>query len=304
MDDNQQPPKPPGPGLIGWIGVGAMGLPICSNLVQRGFRVLAFDRAPERCQLAAQVGAGVAGSACEVAEQADLVFSMVYDDAALERLVTAGDGLLSGFRPGSLYVDMSTVSPGLSAELAALLKQQSVRYLRAPVSGSVGMATSATLSILASGEAADLAECEPVLAAMSSSCTHVGPGEAARVIKLVINMMLVNATVLIGEALKFGEQGGVPRATLMQAINQSIVGSRHYAARSDSLVSRQYGNAGPVRMAEKDLRLALDIAQAEQLSLPLTEAIYRCVTAALSAGHAETEVSVLAEPVFAARVWP
>lgn len=304
MDEHAKPPHLPKTGLIGWIGVGAMGLPICRNLIQQGFRVLAFDRAPERCQLAAQAGAELAGRAREVAERADMVFSMVYDDAALERLVTADGGLFSGFRPDSLYVDMSTVSPGLSAEIAALLKQQSVRYLRAPVSGSVGMATTATLSILASGEAADLAECEPVLAAMSSTRTYVGPGEAARVIKLVINMMLVNATVLIGEALKFGEQGGVPRAMLVQAINQSIVGSRHYTARADSLMSRQYGSAGPVRMAEKDLSLALHIAQAGQITLPLTQAIYRCVAAAISAGHADTEVTVLAEPEFAERIWP
>jgi 3-hydroxyisobutyrate dehydrogenase-like beta-hydroxyacid dehydrogenase len=272
MDDRTQPTRPPGTGHIGWIGVGVMGLPICANLIRHGFRVLAFDSAPERLDLAAQIGADRAASVRGVAEHADMVFSMVYDDAALEGLVTSADGLLAGCRPGMLYVDMSTVSPGLSAEMAALLARQSVRYLRAPVSGSVGMATAATLSVLVSGDTEDLAACEAVLKAMSSAQHHVGPGEAARVIKLVVNMMLVNATVLIGEALKFGEQSGVPRAVLVQAINQSIVGSRHYAARADSLVSRRYGSAGPVRMAAKDMALALDIAQAQQIALPMAQA--------------------------------
>ena len=124
---------------VGWIGAGAMGLPICRHLLKAGCEVVVYDRLPERVAPAVAAGASGADSIRQLARRCELVFSMVYDDQAFETVVTGSDGVLAGIRPGSLYIDMSTVSPGISRQMAVLLARQGVRYLRAPVSGSVGL---------------------------------------------------------------------------------------------------------------------------------------------------------------------
>lgn len=281
--------------VVGWIGVGAMGLPICANLVKGGVDVIALDRRPERTALAAEAGARAATSTAQLVTGSDIIFSMVYDDAALEVLLSGADGVLASILPGTLFIDMSTVSPAVSAWAAGMLAKNGVRYLRAPVSGSVPLAQDGTLAVMASGKRSDFEDCLPVLRLFSSLQTYVGEGEAARVIKLVINMMVVNATALIGEALSFGERSGVPRETLVDAINSSIVGSRHYQSRADGLKNRRYTSAGPVSMAAKDVDMVLAIARNQALSLPLTSYIRQYVTQMIHEGKGDLEVTALAE---------
>lgn len=283
--------------VIGWIGVGAMGLPICRNLLAGGCEVVVYDRLPERVEQAVAAGAIGVDSVGQVACRCELLFSMVYDDHAFETIVTGPDGVLAGIRPGSLYVDMSTVSPRISADMAALLARHGVRYLRAPVSGSVGLAEVAEITVLASGEQADLQACLPVLRLFSRAQTYEGPGEAARIVKLVINAMVVGSTVLIGEALVLGESAGLPRERLVDAINASIVGSRHYTARAEALKHRRYGHAGPVNLVAKDMDLALGLDADGHLALPLLRYAKSRVGAIIEQGRGDIEVTVLAEPI-------
>jgi len=277
---------------VGWIGVGAMGLPICRNLMKGEVQVTAFDVSRERMDLAAEAGARLAESIPELASTVDTVFSMVFDDSALLAVVSAA---APHMRAGALFVDMSTVSPEASAQAAVLLTERRVRYLRAPVSGSVGIAEAGTLTVLVSGDPEDLEDCRPILSHMSSAQNYVGLGEAARIIKLVINMMVINATALIGEAIAFGERAGVPRGTIVDAINGSIVGSRHYQSRAESLKTRKYTTAGPLRLAVKDLDLALAVARESDLELPMTTFVRQYVEELVRDGKADVEVSVLAE---------
>lgn len=274
-----------------------MGLPICRNLLAGGCEVVVYDRLPERVELAVAAGAIGVDSVGQVARRCELLFSMVYDDHAFEAIVTGPDGVLAGIRPGSLYVDMSTVSPRISADMAALLARHGVRYLRAPVSGSVGLAEAAQITVLASGEQADLQACLPVLQLFSRAQTYEGPGEAARIVKLVVNAMVVGSTVLIGEALALGESAGLPRDRLVDAINASIVGSRHYAARAEALKHRRYGQAGPLTLVAKDMDLALGLDAAEHLALPLLRYAKSRVGAVIEQGRGDVEVTVLAEPI-------
>lgn len=281
---------------VGWIGVGAMGLPICRNLLKGGCEVVVYDRLPERIGQAMAAGATGADSVRQVAQRCDLLFSMVYDDQAFEAIVSGPDGVLAGLRPGSLYVDMSTVSPRVSAEMAALLARHGVRYLRAPVSGSVGLAETGELTVLVSGDESDHQACLPILQLFSRAQTWQGPGEAARVIKLVVNALLVGSTVLIGEALALGESAGLSRETLVDAINASIVGSRHYAARAEALKHRRYGQAGPLNLVAKDMDLALGLDTGADLELPLLRYAKSRVGAFIEQGQGDVEVTVLAEP--------
>ena len=164
---------------VGWIGVGAMGTPMCLNLLKAGYAVTAFDSNPERLERIRGEGAGVATSPRELVRDCDVVFSTIFDDQGLRDIVLAPNGLIAGAGPGaaSVYVDMSTVSPAASAEIAKALEPPGIAYLRAPVSGTVSLAESAQLSTFVSGprEAFDLVR--PLLACLTARQSHLGPAK-------------------------------------------------------------------------------------------------------------------------------
>lgn len=280
---------------VAWIGIGAMGLPMAHRLAQQGVAVRVFDRDAQRMAQAASQGLAVAASVGDAVQGAAVVFSTVFDDAALWALVDGPQGLAECMPPGSLLVEMSTVSPAGSARVAVRLRAAGMRYLRAPVSGSVALAERGELSVFTSGDEADATQARPLLEGVSRSQQHVGVDEAARVLKLAINLMVVASTSLLGEALAFGERNGLPRATLVDALNASIVGSRHYQSRAESLKTRDYNGNGPLRLVAKDLDLALDIALAQGLALPITLHCGEAVQALVRQGHGDIEVTMLAE---------
>jgi 3-hydroxyisobutyrate dehydrogenase len=277
---------------LAWLGVGAMGLPMLSHLVRAGYAVTAFDPRIERRLLATQVGAVLASDAASAARQAQVICSMVYDDAALEAAMASVIPVLA---PGCTVIDFSTVSPTASARVAQGLEAQGLVYLRAPVSGSLTVAEAAALSMFVSGPLEDFQRCEPLLQAISRSRRYVGPGEAARVVKLAINLLLVNHTALLGEALALGERGGVPRDEMVASINESIIGSRHTQARAEALATRHYGGAGPLQLGAKDLDLALAMAREHTLGLPISALVRQYLTELLYEGHGDVEISMLAE---------
>lgn len=280
---------------VGWIGLGAMGLPMCLHLARGGVSVRAIDRLQDRVDAAVGQGVAPAISVADAALGADVVFSMVFDDDALMDVVDGPRGVVDAMAPGKVFVDMSTVSPSASARVAQLLEKRGIRYVRAPISGSVSLAQAAQLTVLVSGERADFAEVQPLLALFSQSQHHVGPRESARGVKLAINLMVAGSTALIGEALAFGEEQGITRDVMVDALNASIVGSRHYAARAQSLKSRAYNGNGPLHLVAKDLDLALGIARSLGLHLAITEYARARLAELVEAGHCDTEVSVLAE---------
>jgi 3-hydroxyisobutyrate dehydrogenase len=280
---------------VAWIGIGAMGLPMACRLAQHGVGVRVFDRDAQRLQQAAAQGLVAAASVAQAVHGAQTVFSTVFDDAALCSLVDGPQGLAAAMPPGSLLVEMSTVSPAASARVAERLQAAGVRYLRAPISGSVGLAERGELSVFTSGDEADAVQARALLAHVSRHQQHVGAAEAARVLKLAINLMVVASTSLIGEALAFGERNGLPRAALVDALNASIVGSRHYQSRADSLKTRAYNANGPLRLVAKDLALALQIAREQGLDLPITDHCSAAVERLVQQGHGDVEVTLLAD---------
>ncbi len=280
---------------IGWVGIGAMGWPMSRRLAAAGLAVTVCDRDPARQALARAHGVALAPSAAEAARNADIVFSMVYDDAALNAVVEGPDGLLGVMQPGRLLVDMSTVSPAASAQVARRLARAGIAYLRAPVSGSVALAEAGTLTVFVSGEKRDFDRLVPLGRHLADNLHYVGPDESARVVKLAINLMVATSTALMGEALAFGEAQGLARETLVDALNASIVGSRHYQARAAALKTRRYGSSGPIDLVRKDLGLVLDLARDCGVELPLTAHVDADLSRLQASGHGATEITALVE---------
>ncbi len=253
---------------IGWVGVGAMGRPMCAHPLKAGYHLSVYDRVRSKMDALVSEGACAASSTRDLASTCEVIVSMVWDDEDLRDVVFGPAGLLSGARPGIRYIDMSTVSPRLSAEIATQLAQHDIPYLRAPVSGSVPVAAAGKLSVYASGPRQVFEASRDMLGSFSEKLTYVGTGEEGRIVKLAINLIVQLSTAILGEVLAFGARAGVDRSLLMDAINDSIVASPHYAVRADSIKRRDLSYT--VRWASpKDLGLAMSVAAEVGAIMPM-----------------------------------
>ena len=278
---------------IGWIGYGSMGRPMCRNLVKAGYTVRARDTDPKKVRAMEEDGVAASSSPRDLAAASDVVISMIWDDDTLRQVVSGERGALAGMRPGTPFIDMSTISPKGSLAVAADLEAKGIAFLRAPVSGSAMVAATAGLTVYASGPRETFDECLPVLKALSVNQTYVGTGEESRVLKLTINLMVAMSTAVLGEALSFGERGGLERSLLLDAINDSIVGSRHYAVRADAIKRRDLTSTGSWAGA-KDVGMAMSVAQQFGAALPIASLVHQYVTMVANRGVDRNGVVALA----------
>ena len=244
----------------GWIGVGNMGFPVARNILAGGHEVAAFDAKPERLSRLKECGAAAAASVADACSGAAVVFSSIPDDFALRRVALGG--VLASIGEGAAYVDMSTVSPEASREVAAAAERQGTLYLRAPVSGSVVLAESASLTVIASGPEPAFEACLPLLKLLGSKVYHVGEGEQARYLKLAVNNMVHATAAAMAEALAVGRRGGVEWRKMLEVMAASAVGSPLVQYKAEALKDRDFSPASFVATAAKDQDLFVDAAEA------------------------------------------
>lgn len=255
---------------IGWIGLGKMGVPMSQNLVKAGYPVTVYNRTKDKTKALASAGAAVADSPQALAKACDVVISMISDDPVLESVSYGEKGAFSGAKKGSVFIDMSTVSPVASARVAQAANDKGISYLRAPVSGSTALAQAATLTIFASGPKSAYDQCEDIFKAMGQKTFHVGNGEEARYLKLVLNMMVGLTSAMVGEALTFGEKGGMDWQQMIDIVNASVVASPLVGYKAQILKDRNYAPAFTVAQIAKDFDIALDTAKANDVPMPMT----------------------------------
>jgi 3-hydroxyisobutyrate dehydrogenase len=270
---------------VGFVGTGTMGQPMLTNLVRKGFRAIAYDTAPAALDAAVRLGAEQAGSAAEAAAAGDLVITMLPSSANVETVYLAAGGILEAAPRGRLCVDMSTIDPGTSQRVAARLRERGLRFLDAPVSGGVAGATAGTLAIMAGGEAADLEEARPVLAAMGTSIIHVGAVGAGEVAKLCNNLIAGSALIAVAEAFRIGEAFGVDPQILTNVIAKSsgatwVMGNMHPVPGivETAASSRQYAPGFMTDLMAKDLGLAVNAAREKRVPVavaPAAQQLYR-----------------------------
>ncbi len=275
-------PKP-----IGWIGVGKMGFPICVRYKQAGHQVTALARSSAAQAKLTIAGVIAVATVKEVAAHSDIVFTSLSDDAAFRQVASELSATMS---KGSTFVDISTISPTVSAEIADEFKKKDIRYLRSPVSGSTAMAESGTLTAVVSGPRQSFDDLTPLLAVFARKTFHVGEGEEARVMKLVLNSIVAATAALLGEALAFGAEGGLDNATMLSVINQSAVASPLIGYKTDMIVKGAYSAAASLAMLNKDLELLL---AASENPLPLNAHIHKIYQNSITQGLGEEDFFVL-----------
>jgi 3-hydroxyisobutyrate dehydrogenase-like beta-hydroxyacid dehydrogenase len=275
---------------VGLIGLGNMGAAFAERLLDAGYPLVVSNRTRAKAEALAARGASIASSPASLAEAADVILTSVADDEAFEAVAAAA---LAAARPGSVLVDLSTVSPAASARVAERAKAASVGYVRAPVSGNPTVVRAGALSIIVSGAAEDVDRAEEVLLAIGPTLHRVGDGEQARIVKLAINLMIAGLAQLIAEALVLGEASGVSRADLLQVMGSSAVGAPFVKYKTDPLVKDDFSATFTTALMEKDIDLALDAAGEAGVELPLTTEMKSHLRAAIEAGYADDDFIAL-----------
>ena len=285
---------------IGFIGTGTMGQPMLANLVKKGFEVVAYDVVPAALDAAAGLGAARAGSIRETAAASDLVITMLPSSANVEAAYLGADGIIDAPIAGRLCVDMSTIDPGTSQRVAARLNERQIRFLDAPVSGGAGGAAAGTLAIMVGGDARDLEEARPALAAMGANIIHVGAVGAGEVAKLCNNLISGSALIAVAEAFRIGEAFGVDPQILTNVIAKSsgatwVMEHMHPVPGivDSAASSRQYAPGFMTDLMAKDLALAVNAAREKRVPVAVAAAAQQLYRMASSHGLGREDFSAV-----------
>jgi 3-hydroxyisobutyrate dehydrogenase-like beta-hydroxyacid dehydrogenase len=272
-----------------------MGSRIAGRLLDAGNRLYGTNRTKDKAQPLIDRGLIWQQTPREVAAAAEVVFSMVTDDAALDAVATGPDGILAGLQQGEVYVDMSTVSPRASRELAEQVAARGAQMLDAPVSGSIPQAESGTLAIMVGGDERAFQTAEPLLQVLGQAVTHVGANGQGLVLKLAINISLAVQTLAFSEGLLLAERDGVDPQLAAEVMSATPIGSPMLKARIPLLLDLPDEAWFDVAMMQKDIRLALQAAQEQGLSLPSAAAADQMLTRARELGYEHRDIAALRE---------
>ncbi|MBI3176459.1 MAG: NAD(P)-dependent oxidoreductase [Chloroflexi bacterium] len=252
---------------IGFIGLGIMGRGMTRNLIKAGFPVTVWNRTPSRMAELAAEGTGTSTSPADLASRCDVIILCVSDTPDVQAVITGEHGVLHGARPGSLVIDMSTISPHATRDLAAALAAKGVAMLDAPVSGGSEGAARGTLAIMVGGKPEDVARAMPVLQAMGKTITHVGDHGAGQTVKLVNQILVVGNALAMCEALLFAKAGGLDLQKTLDAVSSGAAGSWMLSNRGPQIIKRDWRPGFTIDLQQKDVRLILDAA--DQLGVPM-----------------------------------
>ena len=258
---------------IGWIGLGKMGKPMAANLQEAGHQISVYNRSKDKAASLMQKGAKVHDTTKDLAKNSDTIFSMISDDSTILDIALGQEGVIENAPSNSVFVDMSTISPATSKKVSDYADKKSIKYLRAPVNGSVKQAEEASLVILASGKQDVYQNIYPLFEILGSKLFYVGDGEQARFLKLCINSMVGITSSMMGEALAFGEAGNLDWDTMLDIISSSAIGSPLVNFKKEILKKRDFKPTFTARQMAKDFDLILDTAKDNNLPMPLTSAV-------------------------------
>jgi 2-hydroxy-3-oxopropionate reductase len=272
------------PRKIGFIGLGLMGRPMALNLLKAGHTLTVWNRTSSRAQELVSAGATLAKTPREVAAASEILMTIVSDPPALESVLWGnGDpknGALDGLKPGSIYIDSSTVSPALEKKISAACQRRDVRFLDAPVTGGDWGAREGNLVFMVGGDAATVKDVEPILGVMGKKWFHLGAVGAGQTIKLAMNAILALQVDAMAEALALVTRAGLNGEQLIEVMQASMGRSPLLDLKSPLMLKGEFKPSFPLRLMHKDLGLALDLANQIGVALPATAAareIYNAV---------------------------
>jgi 3-hydroxyisobutyrate dehydrogenase len=282
---------------VGFVGLGTMGGAMAANAARAGFPVTAWNRSPGRSAGLEALGIHLAESPAGVARASDIVITMVSDTPDVEAVLFGPDGVVEGASPGSLVIDMSTISPSATRSFAARLSERDIAMLDAPVSGGSEGAKKGTLSIFVGGDAAALERARPVLARLGTTITHVGPAGAGQAAKAVNQVILAGAYLGVAEGIVLAIKAGLDVEQLVGALSGGAAQSWVLTNRSGRMLANDYPLGFKVSLHRKDLGIALQLARETGATLPISALCETLEAGLIGRGHGDDDMSALARAI-------
>jgi 2-hydroxy-3-oxopropionate reductase len=278
---------------IGFIGLGIMGRPMARNLLKAGHKLVVYDLFPASIQELVAAGAVAAVSAKEAAQRSDVIITMLPDGPDVEKAVLAKGGVLEGTRPGSVIVDMSSISPLVSQRVGKACVERGVDFLDAPVSGGEVKAIDGTLAIMVGGEKDVFEKVEAILKAMGSTVTLTGPMGSGNVTKLANQIIVACNIAAMGEALVLATRAGLDPEVVLNAIKGGLAGSTVLNLKAPMVIKRDFKPGFRIRLHQKDLRNALMAAEEMKVPLPLTSLVQGMIVSLMNEGKGDSDHSAI-----------
>lgn len=278
---------------IGFIGLGIMGRPMAANLVQAGYDVRGYARSVSTRQHAEKAGVTLANSAAEAVEGADVIITMLPDTPDVLGVCQGPNGLLELMAPGTVFVDMSTIEPAASRELAERFAERGVDAVDAPVSGGEQAAIEGTLSVMAGGSAEAVERLRVILEVVGKTVVHVGPAGSGQVTKAANQLMVAQHLQALGEAVLFLERSGVAVDKALEVIAGGLAGSTVLDRKAQSVMTRSFAPGFRLELHNKDLGIAQRSARDLGIALPGTALVASLVQSLVARGDGGLDHSAL-----------
>jgi 2-hydroxy-3-oxopropionate reductase len=278
---------------IGFIGLGIMGRPMALNLRQAGYALWVHARRPEMMQPLTQAGATACTSPKAVAEQTDIIITMVSDTPDVEQVILGDNGLIHGASAGNLVIDMSSIAASTTRRLATTLAQKNIEMLDAPVSGGDKGAIAGTLSIMVGGKPAQFERALPLFKILGENIVHIGDNGAGQIAK-TCNQVLVSQTIAaVGEALLLAKAAGVDPANVRKALLGGFAGSRILEIHGQRMLNHDFQPGFKTKLHHKDMRIAMQTAHELGLALPGTALATQHLNALMGTGQGELDSAAI-----------
>lgn len=278
---------------LGFVGLGSMGSRMVKRLLAAGYKVTGYNRTQSKAAWLLDLGMQWADTPRLVAESSDVIFSMVTNTDALYAIVEGEHGVLAGLAPGKVFIDMSTVSPAASRDVAAKVKAQGAWMLDAPVSGSLTTLEEGKLSIMVGGDPDTLEQVKPILQAIGPKVTRMGDNGFGVTMKIATNLSLAIQMLAFSEAVLLAEKSGIQRETAVEFLLNSVIASPMVKYRGPFVLNMPDEAWFDITMMQKDMQLALEMGQKLGVPLPTTAITNEYLTAARGLGLGEKDFAIL-----------
>ncbi|MBW2411002.1 MAG: NAD(P)-dependent oxidoreductase [Deltaproteobacteria bacterium] len=282
---------------VAFIGLGTMGVGMSLNILKAGHEVTVHNRTREKEEAVAKEGARRAESPQAAAEGAEIIITIVSDTPDVEAVVLGTNGIIHGAAQGAILIDMSTISPAATRQMAEKLGEKGIKMLDAPVSGGSEGAQNGTLAIMVGGDTADFEKALPILEAMGKTITHVGPIGAGQITK-AINQIIISGTYLtMAEGLSLGMKAGLDMPKVIEAISGGAASSWILHNRALNVVKNTYPLGFRVKLHHKDLGIALDAARELKVTLPATALVAQIENGLIAKGYGDDDISAIGRAI-------
>ncbi|MFU2315904.1 2-hydroxy-3-oxopropionate reductase [Rahnella sp. PCH160] len=279
---------------IGFIGLGIMGKPMSKNLLKAGYEVVVMDRNQDAVGEVVKLGATSAETPKAVAAISDVIITMLPNSPQVKEVALGANGLIEGARPGTIFIDMSSIAPLASREISQALAAKQIAMLDAPVSGGEPKAIDGTMSVMVGGDKAVFDKCFEIMKSMAGSVVHTGDIGAGNVTKLANQVIVALNIAAMSEALVLATKAGVNPDLVFQAIRGGLAGSTVLEAKAPMVMDRNFKPGFRIDLHIKDLANALDTSHGVGAQLPLTSLVMEMMQALKADGHGQSDHSAIA----------